>query len=177
MMTDLVEIYKYKGHSISIYQDADPMDPRKEFDNGGVMVCLHRSYDLGDRKPTDTELRAARNGSLERYLRRYQQAVAVLPLGLLDHGGLYMYVGSGPHWTDGAGWDSGCVGFIYLSASEGVENPESLLRAEVEEYNQYLTGECYGYVVKDEEDEVVDSCWGFYGWASVKEGAESAADY
>ena len=40
---------------------------------------------------------------------------------------------------------------------------EKYLDAEVETYDNYLTGEVYGYVVEDEQAEQIDSCWGFFG--------------
>jgi hypothetical protein len=80
----------------------------------------------------------------------------MLPLSLLDHSGVHMWVGSGPHWSDPGGWDSGQVGFIYMSLADvekeyGDRSPESIEKAtkyltgEVEEYDQYLTGDVYGF--------------------------------
>jgi hypothetical protein len=46
---------------------------------------------------------------------------------------------------------------------------EKCLLAEVMTYDQYLTGDVYGFIVeeRDEDDdsdwEETDSCWGFYG--------------
>lgn len=37
-----------------------------------------------------------------------------------------------------------------------------MLEAEVQSYDLYLTGQCYGYRCLKDEDEV-DSCWGFLG--------------
>jgi hypothetical protein len=37
------------------------------------------------------------------------------------------------------------------------------LEQEVETYDQYLTGDVYGFVVYDEDGQEVDSCWGFFG--------------
>lgn len=34
---------------------------------------------------------------------------------------------------------------------------------EVEEYDDYLTGNCWGFIVEDESGEERDSCWGFLG--------------
>lgn len=42
------------------------------------------------------------------------------------------------------------------------ERAEELLRAEVQCYDDYLTGQVYGYVVKGDNGEE-DSCWGFVG--------------
>lgn len=40
---------------------------------------------------------------------------------------------------------------------------ESLLLAEMKEFNAWLEGEVYGYIVKDSYGEIADSCWGYYG--------------
>lgn len=57
------------------------------------------------------------------------------------------------------------------------EATEKYLEGEVEEYDQYLTGQVYGYVV-EAEDGKEDSCWGFFGEISyVKEEAESMAKH
>ncbi len=166
-----------------IYQDEDPYDPR-ENDNLSVLVCWHRGYKLGDRQPEDAELTALRHGGwpgLEKHLKRQYGALLVVPLSLLDHSGLHMWVGGGPHWSDTAGWDSGTVGFAYITAKRMVElcgapdyKPadfpgtitqwlEQQIAAEVHEYDQYLRGDVYGIVIEDENGEAVDSCWGFYG--------------
>ena len=42
-------------------------------------------------------------------------------------------------------------------------------------YDQYLTGQVYGYVVEDQERNRLDSCWGFYGIEDVKAEAKQAA--
>jgi len=37
------------------------------------------------------------------------------------------------------------------------------LQSEVDIYNQYLTGQVYGYKLLDKEGSEIESCWGFYG--------------
>ncbi|MBI9082707.1 MAG: hypothetical protein JEZ11_03860 [Desulfobacterales bacterium] len=39
---------KYRGFEIQIEPDEISLNPRKEFDNAGTMVCFHGQYDLGD---------------------------------------------------------------------------------------------------------------------------------
>ena len=43
------------------------------------------------------------------------------------------------------------------------ERAKACLQSEVEVYDQYLTGEVYGFRVLGEDDTEVDSCWGFFG--------------
>lgn len=42
------------------------------------------------------------------------------------------------------------------------EYAKQMLKNEVKVYDQYLTGDVYGYIL-EEDGEVIDSCWGFYG--------------
>lgn len=134
------------GITGSVERDEDPCDPR-ENDNLGTMYCQHGKYNLGD-KVTNLPVDIT-DGS---YI--------ILPLYLYDHSGITM--ATKPF---SCGWDSGRVGIIYVKqGSEGIydEDLKERLEAEVKEYNSFLTGDCWGYVVEDAEGEVLDSCWGYY---------------
>lgn len=86
------------------------------------------------------------------YLRIERGARVILPLALIDHSGLSMWVGSGAHPHDPGGWDSGQVGVIFdtpAGVSECIgddatdEQIEAALRGEVEVYDQYLRGDVF----------------------------------
>ena len=50
------------------------------------------------------------------------------------------------------------------------------IRLEVEQYDQFATGDVYGYVLKNEDDiETGESCWGFYGIEDARQEARAAA--
>lgn len=108
----------------------------------------------------------------------------ILPLNLYDHGGISMSVSSFMGRAQHAEWDSGQVGWIYATAEEiqkeyGDCSPESmakakaLLNSEVETYDYYLTGQCYGFQLYENGEES-DSCWGFLG--NFKEVLQEIAD-
>lgn len=116
-----------------------------------------------------------------------------LPLYLLDHSGITMNT-TGFGYCDPGLWDSGQVGIIYVLKSDirkewkvkriGKKLKETVLknlRSEVKTYDQYLTGDIYGYQVKDKAGEDVDSCWGYYGheWKEndLLDSAQGAIDY
>lgn len=96
----------------------------------------------------------------------------MLPLYLYDHSGITMNTTG---FSDP--WDSGQVGVIYVDPDEirkewqmedatnelVWEKGYEVLRAEVDEYDKYIQGEVYGYVLEDAEGNEVDSCWGFIG--------------
>jgi hypothetical protein len=192
--TEAIDRFEVGDLVVRIVLDEMPSDPR-ENDNIATLVCWHRRYDLGDRKPTEAEERALRKGgfkTLARYLRRTCGVQYVVPVGLIDHSGLHMYVGGGTAIGDAAGWDSGTVGFAYIDPAKAalvgatidtVDDAVKAVAAEVEEYGQYLEGDVYGYVITqkhcDADDcphaEVVDSCWGFYGLDYARECARDAA--
>lgn len=95
----------------------------------------------------------------------------ILPLYLYDHSGITMSTG---RFSDP--WDSGQVGWIYCTKKKAVEEfgkkvltkavrekALKYLESEVETYDQYLTGDVYGYVIENSDGDDVDSCWGFFG--------------
>jgi hypothetical protein len=178
-MDEAIEEYPFKDTTIRIVFDDYPESPR-EWDNVGTMVHWHPNYTLGDRELDDNERRAMERGGfelLERYMRLAKKAVTVLPLSIYDHSGVTMWVGS--PFTDGyRGWDSSFVGFIYTTTEDiekmgtPAERVDDVLRGEVKDFDQYLTGQVYGYqIIKD--DEVIDSCSGFYDIKDVKMEAEA----
>ena len=156
-MNEPAEVIDYKGLKILIYQDENPVDPR-EWDNFGTMIAFHPRYDIGDKHDLTKE-------SLLKLVK--QTEVVSLPLYLLDHSGLR--ISTGKFVSDSAGWDTSLIGFIYatkeriLDEFDGdVERAQATLQAEVELYDDYLTGNVYGYTVMD-GDHMVDSIWGYYG--------------
>lgn len=176
----LVNNYERNKLDVSIYTDDDPESPRT-WDNIGTMICSnHRSYNLGDEQFDSDDYDGW--ADLEKHLREERDAVVVLPLGLYDHSGITMYVGS-VHDR----WDGGQVGFIYATAEDlkkeypgdnGLNSMEAYLRAEVKTYDQYLRGEVYGFTVQNPRTgEEIDSCWGFYGVEAAEEEANSMAYY
>jgi hypothetical protein len=183
------ETYEHQGVPVRIVYDEDAPNPRKDYDgNLATLVCWHPDYVLGDEQIVDAggrgavENASAISGSrirsmehLWRYLTLMRKAVMVLPLSLYDHSGITMYVGGKHDYPfDSAGWDTTFVGFAYTTHERvtelcGEEEKyhseewiEEQVRAEIKQYDSYLRGECYGFIVADgTEDE--ESCWGFLG--------------
>ena len=86
--------------------------------------------------------------------------LAILPLFLMDHSGIS--ISTEPF---GCRWDSGQVGYIYTTKEVYEKNwskpfdlahAKECLVAEVETYDNYLTGEVYGKVLYRIEDEDFD---------------------
>lgn len=92
--------------------------------------------------------------------------IAWLPLWLHDHSGLSMDCDT--RFRDL--WDDGKVGWIVTAISDGSDNTkneaERIMRDEVENYSDYLSGENYGYTLYREEHgkwEEIDRAFGFIG--------------
>jgi hypothetical protein len=114
-----------------------------------------------------------------------------LPLFIYDHSGITMSTRRVGQFTDR--WDAGQVGWVYLTKKKLLEeignvpaDPEGMtnranevLEADVETYDEYLTGQVYGYVIETPEDEHADSCWSFFGGIEYvrQEATSSAAFY
>ena len=177
------EIINYKDCTIRISADEYPENPRKEFDNVGIMVCFHNSYDLGDEEsknynePIDLLYELAeidRNEHLENndndldfadlYKVIEEKGYIIKPLYLYDHSGITISTGS-----FSCPWDSGMVGWIYATP-EAIkeedwtkEQADKYLEGEVTTFDDYLTCNVWGFIVEDENGEQIGSCSGFYG--------------
>lgn len=177
------------GKTLEIHQDIDPMNPREDYDNLGTMACFHTRYDLGDKKDginghgiDDKEF----NGwdEMEEGIKKENPDCVILPLYLFDHSGITMST-----TAFDCPWDSGQVGFIFISRDKINEEYgehggrtdaeiEEYLRNEVAVYDQYLTGDVYGFILRDKpcehcDDETGDelaSCWGFFGSDPIENG-------
>lgn len=200
-MEILDEITTDKGtFRVSLEQDDDPLHPREDYDQAATMVLAHRRYNLPHEGDTDRIDDAFDRGGYRlaaRYLTATKQAAAVLPVWGYDHGQLTLKAGERDYPFDDR-WDSGLAGLIYITPEAAreafgenytAEQLDSLLTAEVAEYDQYLTGDVWGYVIEKlipecehcgcEQRcehcgwELEDSCWGFYGYDYAEKEARS----
>jgi hypothetical protein len=115
-------------------------------------------------------------------------AAVILPLRIYDHSGVT--ISTSTSYTFNDRWDSSMVGFIiatkkYLKenykvkriSKKLIEKATKILLGEIEIYDQYLQGDIYGFQLvevkhcdkcEDDEEKIIDSCWGFFG-DNVKE--------
>lgn len=187
-------------YELSFYNDNDSEDPR-QWDPLATMLCWHRAYKLGDRNNygdihdvlydlceqhnLDTSIcdyKADENTPKQRdrrIMEDLKEHVCIKFVYLYDHSGITISLDD---FRDP--WDSGIVGIIYMDKETTLENfpnadedtwyviAEEHLRDEIREYDQWLTGDVYGYILEkvvkcpccDQEDrETIDSMGGFYG--------------
>jgi hypothetical protein len=158
-----------------IVRDEDCASPR-ENDNLGTLCLFHRRYDLPNESKESIEwVQEHVTGGFDGVM---------LPVWAYDH--------SSVHYKAGARvgafadlWDSGQAGVIYIDREKinaeygegGMTDAKiaSYLEAEVAEFDAWSNGECYGYILADEEQgEEIESCYGFIGLDVAIEAAKEA---
>src|SRR5574343_995575 len=195
---------KDQKYKLVIQYEEDPMNPRTEWDNACTMVCQHKNYILGDIQYKNDEAGTwdewiayyfqDQYGILGKYIdcdkdienihRWIAKHVYIKPIYMYDHSGITIN-------TTGfsCGWDSGKVGYIFITKTQAKEESgglegkeldewaERILLSEVQTYDDYITGTVYRFslyeksvwINKDDEDwqrvdwEWVDGCGGYYG--------------
>jgi len=171
--TETKTIGKYK---IEIFPDEEPYNPRDD-DNLGTMICFHNRYSLGDDHSYSSSDYSGWD-EMKRAIIKKENVGVILPLYLYDHSGITMN-------TEGFScrWDSGQVGWIFISkekirkeysvkriSEKLMERIDECLKAEVSTYDQYLTGDVYGFCITDTETgEEMDNSWGYYGDSCMEE--------
>lgn len=175
--------YKLKsGLIFRVVEDQHPINPMKEHDNIGILACFHKKYDFTDKNVPFKFEDFLSWEEMEEYINKELKALICKTVFLMDHSGLSVKT---KPFNDS--WDSGRIGFVYVTKEklithgllkEGEEMTEELkenlpnyIEGQIETWNDYLTGNVWGYqLVKKEKcnlghehEEVIDSCWGFYG--------------
>jgi hypothetical protein len=189
---ETVETKEIGKYLIEIYPDQDTESPRN-WDNLGTMICFHRRYNLGDKNDIIDADDFNSWDEQRRWIEKKIKPAVILPLYLYDHSGITMN-------TTGFScrWDSGQVGWILVSkekvkkeygvkkiTKELIEKVTRVLEGEVNTYDQYLTGDVYGYRIFEietcelghEHKEEIDSCWGYYGVDECMSEAEGVVKY
>ena len=174
---------------VEIFPDTEPLNPREDGETYGIMACAHKKYNFSDEGAEISTSDFTTWDEVERYLIKECGAVVILPLWLYDHSGISISTRSFHGRAVHAHWDSMRVGFIYATkksiefgqgwkylTKERRAKIEGYLRNEIEVYNQYLTGDVYGYSIAV-DGEIVESCWGFFGLEQVKEEAITSAKH
>lgn len=156
-------------NKLKLVHDSSPDSPRN-WDNLGTMICFHRRYDLGDKHSYSSDDYSSWEEMKQAIIKEENPAV-ILPLYLYNHSGISISTGA-----FSCRWDSGQIGFILVSKKKALEEfggkivtaklkerIEKILEGEVETYTQYVEGNVYGFEIVDEDDNHIDSCYGFYG--------------
>lgn len=197
---DTVKTLSHKGYTIQIAYDLDPESPR-EWDNLGIMACWHRRDNYGDVQPGINPLdymikvmnekqqrdNLYKNIPAGKVQQMFERDNLVIPIMAYEHGGITIRAYDYGNFPDQM-WDCGQLGFIYVSkdkiraeygnaGKKSLEKARQCLLSEIKTYDDYLTGQVYGFIITDKNDEEVDSCWGFYGLDYCIQEAKDVVEY
>lgn len=190
-------------------EQSDYADDPREWSNLCTMTCWHRHYNLGDKHNFDDVDEFMQHLYLDVIGKHWcddhesddwqdvykelkeSNFVLIKAINMYDHSGITVSTSNSYPYNDY--WDSGIVGFIYvtkktifeecgdITEENWKERADEYLEGEMKTYDQYLRGDVYsfrltktviqqdkcphcGEVIREYEDEeFVDGCSGFYG--------------
>src|SRR3954469_6799075 len=138
-MTEILDRIVYRGYTIEILPDYDAGNPFDEFDDSATLV-LHEKAERHFGWSTDKVWVARLQGRLNeiaeqgeikklygpggaldavnQWLKEVHGIPVVLHFSVLDHSGVFPYLGTGDHPSDPGGWDSGWVGWLFATPEQ-----------------------------------------------------------
>lgn len=167
------------GFTVSIEQDTDPMSPTERDNLGEIVYRKSSRYVLGYRGVSDDEMQGIADGI------KHGTMIGI-PVYAYVHSNVALKAAEQNPFS--CPWDSGQSGVVYVKKSDAkkefprlsgkafVDAVKKVLKGQVEAFSQYLSGDVYSVVVRDEAGEVVDSCGGFYGYEDAQQEAQSMLD-
>lgn len=204
-MSDAIESGTIDNVTWRVVYDDSPENPRF-WGRPGHMLFAHGQYDLGDDDAKDfLSMSMDDLGSWSEMANdlRDHHGAEVMNVFMFDHSGLAFSTSSSMfEMADSAGWDWGQIGLIFMTEEEirrefgsdeldmdaAREKARALMDAEVDLYEDYVEGRCYGYIVtrtrplydKDgnhvtDDEEELDDLWGIYGLDHAVAMAKDAA--
>lgn len=179
MKEEPIEQFEHEGVTVKIYQDTDAEGPDTWGDDNAFLVHYHWDFTIKrDKIITEDDARDFYQGNKSESLRELQKKYHFFTVAAYVHSGVSLSLGEGAHFPDQR-WDVSHMGLYLCAKSEWRlrKKAEKYARAAIETWNQYLSGDVYGYVVEDKAGEHLDSCWGYYGMEEVKAEGLSVAKH
>jgi len=146
----------------------------REWDNLAKMLFFGKHSYYGDKH--EHKIQASHYngwGELKAAIMDAYDVACIVPVYGYEHSG--MTIATTPF---NCSWDSGQLGFAIVTKKD-LRNNYSIKRCtkkfieyginhingEVKTLDQYITGDIWGFQVvdKDNEENIIDSCWGFFG--------------
>jgi hypothetical protein len=162
---------------VALKQDCDPISPSEHADKHAFLVYGHRQFDVDG--PNGEEALEVHRTKAE-----WEKTHHVWPVYAYIHSGVRLRLNTDAGFPDRQ-WDVSMCGYCLVTRDKS-EVPEPLEYAEgmIEEWNQYLSGDVWGYDIglyelqTDPDGDPIEerdyyeghgkaiadeSCWGFYG--------------
>lgn len=174
---------------VAIVHEDYAENPREEWDNAGTIFSLAPRVFASDKNAECLKVNVCGRDDNGRFycdyepLERNVKGIINTNMGRAYVLPIYMYSHSGERISAtpfNDRWDSGRAGYIYMT--EETAKKEQLIRkdgkvnwkavkarleSEIETYDQYISGEVYGFRSHNIQDGIIeedeDSCYGFFG--------------
>jgi hypothetical protein len=160
---EAIETKRIGKYKIEVVQDEYAESPDAWGNEDAFVVYDHRQFDV---RREGFDPREIFDHTNEKGVMMYKNYF-VFVLYAYIHSGVVLSVGS--HNFPDARWDVSTTGFVLVKKDKYNKTEEEAFKVAesvTEEWNQYLSGDVYGYRVTsadDDFDDVIHSCWGFYG--------------
>jgi hypothetical protein len=175
-----VDTTERDGLTARIEPDFDPMNPRTNFDHLWTFSASNREYDAHDKNAPSYSHGLREEGALVvplwiGYGGRLSAGSLTEPLynsddTYRDYDDTSERIGDGFAYVERADMLKE-YGHKIVTAKDKARALE-VLKSEIEQYNQWAEGDVYGVVIADDDNDHIDSCWGFYGLDYARENAE-----
>lgn len=156
--------FSHAGYSIKIIQDEDAESPDDQGNTDLFLVTTsNREFEV---KRDGFDADAIHGGELP-------EGYDIFPLYAYVHSGIALSVSRSGQFADR--WDSGQIGFVLVSKTGGFEDSYKAADSLCDEWNQYLRGDVWGYIIEDHGEER-DALWGMWGYDYCVTEAKAEAE-
>ena len=179
-MDEKIKTIPYKGAKINIYQDNVVDGPDSWEDEGLFLVGFHRDFCVQRNGFDEDVCRELITGEIEsEEAREIAKKYYYFGLEAYIHSGVVLALSYEGNFPDRR-WDVSQLGLVFVSKKETKSRKRAKELAEglIKDWNDYLSGNVYGYMIETSEGER-GGCWGFYGdWetSGLLEEARREAD-
>jgi len=166
------KVIEYKGHKINIYQDTDTSDPEEWSEGECFITAYHRDFTVTNKLFSKEDCIAIARG--EQKAKGYYTA----RIEAYIHGSVTLALSHEGDFPDRR-WDVSQLGLVFVKRMKGTwtnEQARKVAKALLESWNQYLSGEVYGYMIETPDGDEEGGCWGYYGDPEKSGLIESAKD-
>ena len=172
-MNHILETYKNEltNEVLNIYQDDYCTDPREDT-NLTTMIFFHSRYNLGDDHNINADDFSGWD-EMKAHLLKTEDLITIEPVYMYEHSGIAL--STSPF---SCRWDSGQIGFIYVSKasyieccgnvdSHSLEMANAGIKHELGLYGDYIEGNVFYAELIGEDGLEIDSCGGFIGYDNL----------
>ncbi len=154
------ETINYKGFEIKVIQDDDAQSPDDWGNDDAFVVYDHRRFFVERKGFNPDEIFEALQQQ-----KKIFDGYWFFPLYAYIHSGVALSLGR-DSYPFTCNWDTSFKGFVLVKKEKGTwKRDKARTRAEsiISGWNEYLSGNVWGFNIEDKDGENIDSCFGFYG--------------